>query len=132
VRLSSTPRGGHILSQLKDLEGNPQNISGVLKRFNDTTVERIQETRNLVVHVLAIEAIFTVMPRTSLVNFEAVSALIKKITSQPPLRTTAKATLKWRPSPKVSCSTLAADRRFQGRTAPRIRAGLFRCGRRRT
>ena len=81
MRLSSTPRGGHILSQLKNLEGNPQNIAGALKRFNDTTVERIQETRNLVVHVLAIEAIFTVMPRMSPVNFEAVSALIKGITT---------------------------------------------------
>ncbi len=70
-----------FFSQIKDLEGNLQSIAGALKALSDTTVERVQETENLVAHVLAIEAILTVMLRTSPVNSEAVSALIKETTT---------------------------------------------------
>jgi len=70
-----------FFSQIKDLEGNLQSIAGALKALSDTTVERVQETENLVAHVLAIESILTVMLRTSPVNSEAVSALIKETTT---------------------------------------------------
>ena len=70
-----------FFSQIKDLEGNLQNIAGALKVLSDTTVERVQETENLVAHVLAIEAILTVMLRMSPVDSEAVRALIKETTT---------------------------------------------------
>ena len=73
-----------FFSQIKGLEGNLQSIAGALKALSDTTVERIQETENLVAHVLAIEAILAVMLRTSVVDSEAVSALIKATTTAAP------------------------------------------------
>jgi acyl-CoA synthetase (NDP forming) len=70
-----------FFSQIKELEGNLQSIAGALKVLSDTTVERVQETENLVAHVLAIKAILTVMLKTSPVDSAAVSGLIKETTT---------------------------------------------------
>jgi acyl-CoA synthetase (NDP forming) len=60
------------------LEGNLQSIAGALKGLSDTTVDRVRETENLVAHVLAIEALLTVMLKSSPVDAETVRALIKE------------------------------------------------------
>ena len=70
-----------FFSQIKDLEGNLQSIAGTLKALSDTTVERVQETENLVAHVLAIEAILTIMLKTNPIDSVALSALIKETTN---------------------------------------------------
>ena len=62
------------------MEGNLQSIAGALKALSDTTIERVQESENLVAHVLAIESILTVMLRANPVDAEAVRALIKETT----------------------------------------------------
>jgi hypothetical protein len=73
-----------FFNQIKDLEGNLQSIAGALKALSEGTIERVQESENLVAHVLAIETILTVMLRANSINSEAVGSLIKETTNTSP------------------------------------------------
>jgi hypothetical protein len=73
-----------FFNQIKDLEGNLQSIAGALKALSESTIERVQESENLVAHVLAIEAILTVMLRANPIDSEAVGSLIKETTNASP------------------------------------------------
>ena len=67
--------------QIGELEKNLKTIADDLKVLGEATLKRIDEIENLVAHVLAIEAILTVLLKTQPVDAEAVQAVIREKTA---------------------------------------------------
>ncbi len=70
-----------FFQQISELENNLREISGNLKDLGEKATRRLDETESLAAHVLAVEAVLTVMLRDNPIAAEAVKAVIKENTS---------------------------------------------------
>lgn len=69
-----------FFQQVGELETNLKAIAGDLRVLGETATQRLDETESLAAHVLAVEAILSVMLKAYPVDAEAVRALIDKST----------------------------------------------------
>jgi len=69
-----------FFQQVSELEANLKAIAGDLQVLGETATQRLDETESLAAHVLAVEAILSVMLKTCPVDAEAVRALINQST----------------------------------------------------
>lgn len=69
-----------FFKQIGELEGNLKAIAGDLQALGETATQRTAETESLAAHVLALEAILTVMARANPVDAAAVKAVIDENT----------------------------------------------------
>ena len=70
-----------FLDQIDSLEDNLGNISSALHNLGEVATQRLEETENLAVHVLALQAIITSILRHYPVNLDEVKAVIQETTS---------------------------------------------------
>jgi len=70
-----------FFQQIAELENNLKAISGDLKDLAETATRRLDETESLAAHVLAVEAVLTVMLRDNPIAAEALKTVIKENTS---------------------------------------------------
>jgi hypothetical protein len=71
-----------FFQQIEGLEKNLTTIAGDLKALGESTIQRLQETENLVAHVLGIEAILQAILETHPVDAEKVKEMVKAKTSE--------------------------------------------------
>lgn len=70
-----------FFQQIGELETNLKAIAGDLQALGETATQRLDETESLAAHILAVEAILSVMVKTYPVDAAAVKALIDKSTA---------------------------------------------------
>ncbi len=73
--------GTGFFQQIKDLEKNLRAIAEDLQTLGKTATQRLEETESLAAHVLAVEAILTVMLKATPVDAEEVKAVVKDKTA---------------------------------------------------
>jgi hypothetical protein len=69
-----------FFQQMGGLESNLRTLAESLKTLGDSTVERMKEVESLVAHVLAIEAVLSVIVRTYPIDSAAVRTVVKQRT----------------------------------------------------
>ena len=73
-----------FFQQIRDLEDNLGKISEAIGHIGKATVSRLDAMDNVLLHVLAVEAIIAVMIRTHPVDRDAVKAAVERITGDLP------------------------------------------------
>lgn len=71
-----------FFEQVKGLQDSVGRVATDLKDLGERATERLEETESLATHILAIEAILTVMLKTVAIDKDQVSALIREETSK--------------------------------------------------
>jgi hypothetical protein len=71
-----------FFQQIAELDDNLKRISTDLQDLGRLATQRIQETENLAAHLLAVEAILTVVMRTSGIDPEMVKAEVREVTAR--------------------------------------------------
>lgn len=71
-----------FFQQIQGLETNLSKLAEDLRALGKTATQRLEETDSLAAHVLAVEAILTVLIKSVPVDAEAVKAVIKEKTAE--------------------------------------------------
>lgn len=70
-----------FFEQIRDLDSNIKRIVSDLETLGGLATQRVRETENLAAHLLAVEAILTILLRSHPVDPGAVRAAIKEMTA---------------------------------------------------
>ncbi len=77
-------RESGFFQQITDLEQNLKTIAEDLKSLGEIAIQRLQETESLAAHVIAMEAVLTVILKDKQVELEDVKAVVRASMSDAP------------------------------------------------